>query len=63
MSKAAVMVGPTEQAYYSASAENALLDREAIERRIADAVADGEASNDLLRKATAASCRLVTSRP
>lgn len=61
MSRAAA-AGPTEQTYYAASAENALLDREAIERRIADAVVEGEASNDLLRRA-AASVKMVTTRP
>lgn len=62
MTRATEMAGPTEQTYYAASAENALLDREAIERRIADAVVGAEASNDLLREAVVASSRLVTAR-
>lgn len=63
MNKVTEMAGPTEQTYYAASVENALMVRAAIERRIADAVVGAEASNDLLREAVIASSRLVTARP
>lgn len=41
----------TDQVYYAASVENAMMDRSAIEERVAEAVAVGtEASNEQLQR-------------
>lgn len=62
MSKPAVAPA-TDQAYFEASLENAMMDREVLEGRVAEAVAVGtEVSNEQLQRGIDR-IRLVTDRP
>lgn len=61
MTKAAAAAA-TDQAYYAASAENAMMDRDVLEERVASAVAGvGESTERLQRGIDRV--RLVTQRP
>lgn len=51
----------SDQVYYAASAENAMMDRSLIEERVADAIAGVDASTEQIRRGIDR-IRLVTER-